>query len=451
MLGLVLVLFSIGLFIQKRYYYSLLILFFLLTNGFQIFPIQWIAAGFSLDKGSDYATMIIVAITFLNFSTLIKVRKRVEIFKWVFLFLFFLIIDALYSILVLKYNSVDVIQVLRQYMSLLSFVVFFSVPKDDLIKVLKAIAIITVAQSALFLTQIALHKTLISSAYGSGKVIESMVENTSFVRYYNLPGYLIMAMFYFLFTYKFESSVWRIVTLGILAMTIVAPLHRSFILTIVAVTSLFILLRQSFNKKVIYFAIGGITMYFLSFIDIIRTRIDTAFADLQGIYNTSDINALDITTNTLAFRLLAVTERFDYMMAKSLGWLFGIGLLSDHAPQVRNLPFIIGVYTSTDGKEVIGAIDTSDLCWSPLLLQTGVVGTVLYILMLAMIVAYFYKKIDISYGSIAIIYIVVNFLLSMTSDEMIRPLFRVMVMLVLTIVIGEVHVKENQRMSAIKA
>ena len=433
MAGLILLFISIYFFLQRKYTFSILIFFLFVTNGFQIIPSEVLTLGLPLDKASDYGLLYVLIISWMRRKYLSAIFKAFPIFRLVIYLLIFVIISALYSILILNYSTTNVVQVLRPYLFFLSFIVFASVPIKYLIDVFHKITILTIFQCSLFLLQIVVGKSLLFSSSG-GEATISVLEGAGYTRFYNAPVFHKVAFFYLLFVRKFDNPTKQILGLSILALTIVGPLHRSTIMSMVIVLSIYVLLRQGSAKRFLYISGIGILSYIISFVDIISNRIDEAFFDIQNTFSSNlTVQSIDISANTSLFRIGHFLERFNYIIQSPEQWIFGIGLISDNASYAAKLPFQFGLVSEINNQVI--QIDTGDLIWSPLILNLGIAGTILYAFIFIKFLLFFYSRIDFSkYATIGFLSILSALIISVTGTEMISHQFRIMILLIAVIV-----------------
>ena len=205
MIGILLLIISIFLFNRKKFYASLMLFFLFATNGFQLVPVNWLMMGSPLDKGTDLAVLYVLFISFTKFNKVGFILHKNPIYKWCLYLLFFSTVSAFYSYLILEYPLTNIIQVYRQYLIFIGFVVFFFIPLPILKKIFHSLAIITLIQSCLFLLQIVTGKLMILAIDGSDKVITTF--SGDYVRYYNTPAFLVPTLYHFLFLYIFKKDL----------------------------------------------------------------------------------------------------------------------------------------------------------------------------------------------------------------------------------------------------
>lgn len=429
MIGILLLIISIFLFNIKKFYASLMLFFMFATNGFQIIPVNWLMAGIPLDKGSDLAVVYILYVCIKKFSLIKRILRLNPIFNWCLYLLTFTTITAFYSYFILEYPLTNIIQVYRQYIFFISFILFFVIPLPILKKVFHSLAIITVLQSFLFLLQIALGIILLLAIDGSENVTTHL--EGSYIRYYNSPALLIPTLFYFLFVYKFKNPVLFYPIIILLFLTVIGPLHRSAIMAVVAAITVYTVLKKGNS---IYLTGLGVLIVLGSFIDIVNERMNEAYLDITATFSSNlNLQNIDQGDNNLVFRIAHFLERYDYMIKQPFGWLFGIGLISDNSPLAKKLPFRNGLVSELTGQVV--QIDTGDLIYSPLLLTLGIVGTIVYLLVFIKFLIYFFKNFKYSdYSVIGFLTILNGIFISMAGTEMLSFTFRLTILFLSVVV-----------------
>jgi len=433
MLGLLLLILSIYCFQKGKFYPSLMLFFLFVTNGFQVIPVNWLMFGLPLDKGSDLGILYTAVLFVMNRWRMKLITQRFPVFKLSGYLILFVLADVAYSLFILDYSLANVLQVFRPYLIFLIVPVFFGVPQDDLKKALNSVAFITVFQSVLFLLQIASGITILLSASGDANVHTGLVEGTSYMRFYNAPMFLNAALFYFLFVYRFKNTTLKYLVWGILFLTVIGPMHRSLMLTIIAVISVYLLLKKSSGKGALYLSAIGLGIYALSFIDVVGNRLNDAFTDMYATFNSNlSVQYIDINDNNLTFRVGHFIERFQYVIQSFDRWLFGIGMISDNAAYAAKLPFQFGLVSETTGR--VAQIDTGDITRSPLMLNLGIFGAAFYFFLFVRYMIFFYRKTSASaYAVVGFLLILASFLTSMAGTELMSTGFRTMVLLLMVI------------------
>ena len=223
-------------------------------------------------------------------------------------------------------------------------------------------------------------------------------------------------------------------------------MHRSVIIAVVAV-----LLVYAFFKKgrSIYITGIGILIVIGSFIDKVNERMSEAYMDILATFNSNlNLNMIDAQDNNVIYRVAHFLERYNYISDHYMGWLFGIGLISDNSPLASRLPFKTGLTSEITGQVV--QVDTGDLSYSLLILTLGVVGTILYLFVFIRFLIYFFKNFrDSNYGIIGFLTILNVFFLSMAGTEMLSFTFRIIVLLLSVIVCKQIILTKKYKCATI--
>ncbi|PRY43025.1 hypothetical protein CLV58_104156 [Spirosoma oryzae] len=433
MVGTILTIVAIGLFFSNRFYGSLLIFVGLATKGFLLIPQEWLLAGLPIEKTSDMAIMYIVVICLFRFSTLQRAFQHDPVLRWILIFILFVFVDGLYSRFILGYELNSVVRVFRNNLFLLSFFVFMLVPVNDLTRVWHTLAIITLVQCVLFLLQIPTGTVLLGDPEST--TINNM-ESIGWVRYYNLPTFLIPTLFYYLFAYEYTSRVAKWLIIGLLLITVVAPMHRSLMLIIAVVASVYILAQQTTSKRFLYVALLIIVGNGAMMIGSIQSRVNDGLADINKILMPGSHAVTYLSydaSDTFTYRIAHLAERFTYVIAEPARLLFGIGLLTEDSKQAGKLTFEAGLYNQHTGE--ISQVDTSDIAWSLLILYVGVVGTVLFIILHVRLFRCFLHHRNIPISIVGALTLGTVFLISFTGVEILYGSFRISMTLMLGIAI----------------
>ena len=434
MLGILLTGLAFILFSNKRYELSLVLFFGLVTNGYQILPSTLLMAGIPVEKPTDLALLYVLLVTTYRFNVFKRVIRNERFFWWTLVFVAFVGLNAFYSYYVLKYDPTGIIRIFRSNLYLLSFGVFITVPVPIIYRVIHLIAIITFIQCGLYLAQIPTGLILLQAGQAGSEVTVHDASETGLVRFYNQPIYLSLVLFYYLFQYRCRSWIMHSLVVGTLVLTVVAPLHRTHILTIALVASLYILLRQARGKRAIYIAVLLIIGYGVSSIDVVSNRLEKGITDFSNTFTTGkSLVTTDTGENTFAFRMAHLFERINYIAQTPGGYIFGIGLLAEDTPQAKQLRFEVGSHNHRTGE--IAQINTSDIAWSLLILHLGLVGTVLYILVLIQLVKLFYQHRAAPFGAVGLLTTITALLISFAGVEILLIPFRTMAVLLAVVVI----------------
>jgi hypothetical protein len=219
-------------------------------------------------------------------------------------------------------------------------------------------------------------------------------------------------------------------------------LHRANILAIFFSLSYYLIIKK--GKSIHIFALSFVILIG-TYVDIVSDRMNKAYVDLTNSFTQNiSLTNIDQSENTFLFRIAHFWERLDYILKNQNGWLFGIGLISENSKNAKTLPFTNGLVSEITGQVV--QVDTGDLIYSPLILTTGVVGTIFYLFIFIKFLRYFSLNLDKSRFAIIGFLVLLNaFLISMSGTEMLSFTFRVSIILISTIVFKQSIVnRKNQ-------
>lgn len=414
-------------FVKKRYFNSLMFFFFLFLEGFQIIPMDILTLGFFSGYSGDAALLIFFILFIIRGKYWVNNSIKNTLFsKTIFLFLFILSLNMLYG-LAKGYSFGDVFKGARLYLFLPGFLMFTEIPLPVFIRVFRVLIIITFFQSLLFLLQVVTGVTLLQGPK------ELFMDDIQYTRFYNLPKLLDFSMAICLFWFPFKlSKLIRFIFIGVFALTIIAPLHRSYIIMWFVVLALYSFFYNNSSKKVLYFLALSTVAFILSTLELIRNRFSDALdqiAVLTTVYTSGKVEE----TGTFAYRVAHLLERLSYINSQSLGWFFGIGLLDEKSPEVASLPLKIGLPDPITGGIV--KVYTPDLVWSLLILTMGYVGAIFYMAIFINILRKYSKNIkSIEISKVIFILVLLPILLSFASNTLLNPIFFIPVFVLILII-----------------
>jgi hypothetical protein len=204
-------------------------------------------------------------------------------------------------------------------------------------------------------------------------------------------------------------------------------------IAVFVVIGLTVLLRQRGRQRPVLMLLVGAFGYVVTLIDVVSYRINEAILDVTKTFSGSLANA-DYTENTSSFRIMHFMERFTYIMKLPHGWLIGLGLLHEDTPQAANLSFEVGNFSKHVGR--ISQTETSDLLYSLLLTQLGIVGMILYLVVLFQFARFLYQRMRTTpYCLVGFLWLVQALLTSISGVESALIPFRTLIMLFLVVVL----------------
>jgi len=392
MLGLILFIAYWITFLQRRYEVNLFVLFLLVTSCYQFAPVSIIELNPVITKPYDWVSLIIIFQLLLR-AKYIPFRKYLTL--PVRIYLAFILFLGLYSLLILHVEIKVILSVFRLHLFIISPILFTEYTYETIESTIKWVCVFTVLASGVFILQAIIGKAILSSLQSDD--ITSKESNGGFARFYNLPFYSVFALIYYakkLFN-KFDPRI--LVYAAIVFLAITVSFNRNTL--IVAILSLIAVYYHNRKVKLINVAflviLGWIVTLPLS--ESADGRLNKGFSDLKN-FNSSlnlnhffDLKPSDVSElSTTQFRALHFYERFSYVTSKGIfTTLTGIGLVNEQSSVKNKLDFSVGlVNESTD--EVV-QIDTGDIVWSLLVLQTGLLGIVLFIIVYGNYIRIFLK------------------------------------------------------------
>ncbi|GAB3929269.1 hypothetical protein GCM10028804_37560 [Larkinella terrae] len=302
--------------------------------------------------------------------------------------------------------------------------------------------IITLLQCIVYLIQIPLNQSFLTIGLTGGENFTSTLNGDQYVRYYNTPILLNIALFYFIFIQNYDTLAYKFAILSLIALTVLAPMHRSLMLVNgIVILYGFILLGKIQLKDLGYLAGVFIIGIIVASNTMVGERMASAIDDFKEVQKASTIDKLQTEQNTFAYRIALFYERFEYVVRTPESWLFGLGLLTEDAPQAKKLNFTVGLKNEWDE---ITQIDTGDNLWPLLLLRHGILGTIFYALAFWRIGHYLFKSRLFPLALVGFLFIAQQFLLSFTNTEMFSHWYYVVAMFFLAIAVLENHTYENQ-------
>lgn len=432
MIALILFFLAILFYFLGKKELSLLLFLCFPTCGFQIIPFSLMALPeIGLTKTYDLGIIFLIIILVIEHKKIFKIlgwKKHNEL-----LILFILATMAfIVSVLVYHYAITTALRPYRGYIFLLSFLLFELYSFKNLTWLFKAIVYITAIQGVLYVLQNPLGVSLLNSGVVDRIEAKEISGFEGFTRYYNLPVFLIPSLFYCLFFSKqFTKSILYLCLIAFF-LVIILSLHRNLLFSTILIIFFTILKSASAKKVINYIIIGAIAMLTASIF--LEDRIDEGLNDLQEIthfgFDSDDVNLnYDIKSqNTSLFRTAHFLERFQYISDDATRLIFGIGYLTEDAPQAQSLRFNIGLRDKIS-KEVI-QVETGDIIWSTLILQRGIIGALLFLFLIIKFILKQYKNFIYPYAKLCFCYTTVLLLISFYTVDLLSIHFNVLISLI---------------------
>lgn len=404
---------------------SLLIFFFFITDGFQLIPYEWFSLGI-LNKPIDYALIYIILIFgYETFSNKTLYTKYAYV-KSIYILLGSILFLILFNHFFYGVSWSEIFRTSRQYFLLLSFVLFRNCRLKELNALLLRLFYVTLFCSVLFIIQVVSNHQILTGYLGGGTV--SLLGFT-FERHYNTPYLLLFFLFYASFQNPFSGSA-KYISLFILILTVILPMHRS-LLGVVGFTLIlgFILKYRLSGKTVVYLILCGLASF----------PVSGAFADRFSSGTKGDLQAIidgdyknqrtNMEDQTMLFRLAHFYERYDYISQDPSMYLFGIGLMTEDSDITqKRLNFETGLENEKTGK--ISQLDTGDISWSVLICRLGMLGTAIYLFMFYSLARYAFR--DTRKRPSAFLMLVSLLLLSFSSTAFVTTIYFILPILMMS-------------------
>ena len=280
MIGLILLFLAIFFYFKREYQKSLILYFFLCSNGFQLIDRDIILIGLPGLKVSDLGLLFLFFIILKRLNVLITLSTRFSSVKFRLYFFVWLIFLIFYSVLFLDLAIFDVVIVSRNYLFLFSFILFYGMDEVEVMKVMKSLYKITLIQCGLFILQVVFDKTIMFSFDGGSDVHTSLLSN-GYVRYYNMPQLLIPSIYY-LFFFRRNFLTAKFFRLELIIITLVLPFHRTMMILVFSfLTVSYFLSRKKMSGKLVtlFFIVLAVTSFSGS--NVFQERFSTLSDDLN--------------------------------------------------------------------------------------------------------------------------------------------------------------------------
>lgn len=402
-------------------------MFFLATAGFQIIPVQWMAMPpLGVRKAYDWVLL------FTGIIVLIKPQILAGLFAWkhfriLVLYCSFLVVLLLYSIFVKEIEVSVALRVFRNFIFFISLFLFLPLQPADFEKIWKGVVYATSIASVLYCLQPLLHVGILN------KVVSDLDEDLQLgivSRYYNVPVFICPVLFFLFYPQHTFHIRFRKILLGINVLAVLLTQHRNLMIAVLFSFFLYLIFNNKLRlgNAIIYCTLSiGILIGADSFLnnrlskgleDIGKTSLNRQTEQFQNV-SLSDLS-------TTEFREMLFMERLDFVSKNQTRVFFGIGLMTDDSKKARNLRFYVGA-PDEDGN--ISQIANIDIVWASMLLQLGIVGSLIFIFLHLTLLKEFFMQRRNPYIQTGIFYIVSLFISSLYGSVIAMPFTMCMTML----------------------
>ncbi len=418
---------------------ALTMFFFFLTNGFQLIPVSWFDTGLGIQKGADFALLLLFFFFATRWTDHLRLLRSDSIARAVAIFIAFIIAGILFSKFFYHYDFNFIFRAARRFFFVLGYFVYRELSDEEIHATIRALLFITFVQCIIFLAQLVLGVNLLNRQSDEITELSERGAIGEWKRLYNIPEYTVLFLFYALFHDGLKKK-YRVLLSIVLGAALVSTLHRSWLSSFIAALCFTALFRTSslFKKLSMSLAVLAFALVPAIF-PALGERMDSGMGDftnaLNGGYNTHT-NKFD---DSFSFRIAHAMERFNHVAQDPRRWVFGLGFLTEDSGQSQYLNFSVGWRDKYGTKQ----IDTGDIAWSIMFLWLGFVGTFLYMFLYARFMRFMWRDRANPLATIGFGYMLMYFLISFTSSVFIEATTFTAVSLLAAAVVTESRSRER--------
>jgi hypothetical protein len=300
----------------------------------------------------------------------------------------------------------------------MSLFLFVNLRWTDFEKVFRAVIYITSVACVLYCLQYVLHTALLNSITSDMQMDEAGAARS---RYYNVPVFVCPVLFFLFYPGNVFNIKYRWPQLGITALAVVLTQHRNLMLAVFLCYLLYMLMNNKLRlaNAILYGVLG--TGLLVAVDTMMDNRLSKGLEDISKASSARAVKYMNIALSDLStteFRKHLFNERLHYVMKSDATFFFGIGLMTDDSKQAQSLSFYIGI-PDDDGN--ISQIANIDIAWASLILQLGIVGTCLFILMHLVWLKDFYTLRRNAYMQVGVLFLVSLFISSLYGSLISMP------------------------------
>ncbi len=416
MIWFLLIVVACGLWTLRYRSAALTMFFFFLTNGFQLVPVSWFDTGVGIQKGSDFALLLLLFFFVSKWTEHIKLLRSDPIARSLAVFVAFIIVGVLFSRFYYGYDISAIFRAARRFLFVLGYFVYRELSYEEIQKTLRILLFITFVQCVIFLMQLVFGVTLLNRQSDEITELSERGAIGEWKRLYNIPEYTVLFLFYALFNDSLKSR-YRIICSVVLGAALVSTLHRSWLSSFIITLCFLVVFRSSsiWKKLSMSFAVLAFALVPAIF-PALGERMDSGLADFSNAMNGGYDTHSNKFDDSFSFRIAHTMERFDHVANDPKKWLFGLGFLTEDSGQSQYLNFSVGWRDKYGTKQ----IDTGDIAWSIMFLWLGFAGTILYLFAYFRIMRRMWRDRDQALAIIAYGYMFMYLLISFTSSVFIE-------------------------------
>lgn len=355
---------------------SLFIITFLATGCFQLIPVHWFWSPFLIAKPYDYAYVAMGLIIMFNFGSVAKICARNKVATFAVVYLSFLVLVLLASIVLFSYPKGKTIQSARVFFWPVFLLFFLLVDKSVLERFVRNLYPIVFVLAVVYLSQPFHGRAIINP---SSEYFNPYLGSTDMKRYLSTPDFLI---FFLLISYyrlcvvsgngiggktKLLLGFLLFVSVQVVSFTRSAIMGTGVALLYVSrrvVNPFFLAL---FLASVLG---AGAIAYATS--DLVAQRVDETASDVLATIGGSYQQLNAAKDGNFSFRIAHLHERMAFISNDVARWPIGVGFVHEDSAVAQNLGFRIGLKNIYTGRVV--QVDTGDIAWSVVVIKTGFLG-----------------------------------------------------------------------------
>jgi hypothetical protein len=316
--------------------------------------------------------------------------------------------------------------VFRNFAFFITLLLFVHLQPADFQKIWRLVIYATTIAAVLYCLQPFLHVLLLNQV--SNDIAIEDVEPV--VRFYNVPVFICPVIFFLFFPKHIAPVKFRNIQLVINVTAILLTEHRNLMVAVVLCLILYLFMNNKLKPgaAILYGALA--TGILIAADEYMGQRLSKGLEDIgnsssqRQVVAFQDVALSDLSTTE--FRKLLFMERLHFVTKNETRSVFGIGLMTDDSKKARSLRFYIGI-PDDDGN--VSQVANIDIAWATMLLQLGIVGTALFILIHLFLLKAFWTQRKNIYMQAGILYIVSLFVSSLYGSVIDMPYTMCMMML----------------------
>lgn len=386
---------------RKDYRKLVVVLFFLLTDGFGIVP-----------SGGGFLSYSNVGIVLMLYCILVlkakgKVRfcgSRLE--KVYTVFGVYLLVCIGFSLIHYGFAPFEIFRVVKWLIPFGLVFLFRLLDEESFAHIFKLLLCLTVFLNVIYIVQCFTGIAILSYHVDNVSIGES-----GFARFYNKPVFSTFFLLLLLFgKMHFLSARTKAFSIVVMIASLVLSLNR---LEIGGFIIAYLFCLFSGNSKVVTKVKHSVIILLFSvpvmFVMSMRdeggsvSALDDIMVVLNGDFTPEKYDSGN--GGTFAFRFAMIAERLEYMFNQSASEIaFGLGLgHSDYIKVQKLYNFRVGTFTADGG---VGQLSSADFAWTGMICQWGLAGTIIFMWVFCAYMSFFHRNIKrMSLGLVSYAYL----------------------------------------------